>query len=78
MNVSVEEIEKECALSRNVRANVPWVSRKVTLSFPMNSTTRCRKMFCSCLKTNDYLYPNEFFVHIDLPAAIEKALAKIA
>ena len=26
----------------------------------------------------DYLYPNEFFVRIDLPAAIEKALAKIA
>lgn len=26
----------------------------------------------------DYLYPNEFFVLVDLPAAIEQALAKIA
>ena len=26
----------------------------------------------------DYLYPNEFFVPVELPAAIEKALAKIA
>ncbi|MDQ3281544.1 MAG: hypothetical protein M3Q69_09035 [Acidobacteriota bacterium] len=26
----------------------------------------------------DYLYPDEFFVHIELPASIEKALAKIA
>jgi hypothetical protein len=26
----------------------------------------------------DYLYPNEFFVHVDLPAAVEKTLAKIA
>ena len=26
----------------------------------------------------DYLYPNDFFVRIDLPASIEKALAKIA
>ena len=26
----------------------------------------------------DYLYPNEFFVRVDLPAAIEKALANIA
>ena len=26
----------------------------------------------------DYLYPSEFFVAIELPAAIEKTLAKIA
>jgi len=26
----------------------------------------------------DYLYPTDFFVQIDLPAAVEKALAKIA
>ena len=26
----------------------------------------------------DYLYPDDFFVEIDLPASIEKALAKIA
>jgi hypothetical protein len=26
----------------------------------------------------DYLYPNDFFVQIDLPASLEKALAKIA
>ena len=26
----------------------------------------------------DYLYPTEFFLPIDLPASIEKALAKIA
>jgi hypothetical protein len=26
----------------------------------------------------DYLYPNEFFVKIDLPLSVEKALAKIA
>lgn len=26
----------------------------------------------------DYLYPSEFFVRVELPATIEKALAKIA
>lgn len=26
----------------------------------------------------DYLYPDDFFVRVDLPASIEKALAKIA
>jgi hypothetical protein len=26
----------------------------------------------------DYLYPNNFFVRIELPASVEKALAKIA
>jgi hypothetical protein len=26
----------------------------------------------------DYLYPTEFFVHVELPASIEKALAQIA
>lgn len=26
----------------------------------------------------DYLYPDEFFVRVELPAAIEKTLAKIA
>jgi hypothetical protein len=26
----------------------------------------------------DYLYPSEFFVRLDLPASVEKALAKIA
>jgi hypothetical protein len=26
----------------------------------------------------DYLYPNEFFLQVDLPKSVEKALAKIA
>jgi hypothetical protein len=26
----------------------------------------------------DYLYPSDFFVQIELPASVEKALAKIA
>lgn len=26
----------------------------------------------------DYLYPNEFFLEIDLPKAVEKTLSKIA
>lgn len=26
----------------------------------------------------DYLYPNDFFVRVELPASVEKTLAKIA